>query len=209
MVKIILIDDHQLVREGLRALLEKKPGLEVVGEATNGRDGITLAREQRPDIVVMDVAMPDLNGIDATRRILQFLPDTKVIGLSMHADARYVERMVSAGAMGYLHKHRASSELVTTIERVRCGKLCISPEYDAMETGDSGMEPSSDVLTVREREVLQLLAEGHTNKGIGRALNLSIKTVQTHQANIRDKLGISTIAGLTKFAIREGITTLD
>lgn len=208
MTRIVLIDDHQLVREGLRALLEKHPGFEIVGEATNGRDGIRVVRQHRPDIVIMDVAMPDLNGIDATSQILRFLPDATVIGLSMHADGRYVERMISAGAKGYLLKHRASTELIEAIERIGRGKRFLSPGCELPENYRSTLEPSSGHLSVREREILQLLAEGHSNKGISELLSISVKTVQTHQANIRDKLGISSIAELTKFAIKEGLTSL-
>jgi len=189
-------------------LLEKHNGFEVVGEATNGRDGIRLARDQEPDVVIMDVAMPDLNGIDATSRILQFLPGTIIIALSMHADGRYVERMISAGAKGYLIKHRASSELIEAIQRILRGKRFLSPGCDIPDNYSSNLEPTSQHLSVREREILQLLAEGHSNKGISELLSISVKTVQTHQANIRDKLGISTIAELTKFAIKEGLTTL-
>ena len=208
MLKIILIDDHQLVREGLRALLEKQPDMDVVGEATNGRDGIRLARNKEPDIVIMDVAMPDLNGVDATRRILHFLPKTKIIALSMHSDGRYVDRMLEAGAKAYLLKHRASSELIQAIEQLKRGAPVLS-----CESRDASIEVQEtkgvDSLTVREREILQLLAEGHSNKTISDKLSLSIKTVQTHQANIRTKLGISAVAELTKFAIREGLTSLD
>lgn len=214
-ITIILADDHSIVRDGLKALVEKEDSLEVVGEARNGLEAIQLVRERRPDIVVMDVAMPDLNGIEATRQLTAEKADVKIIALSMHSDRRFVIEMLRAGAMGFVLKHSAFEELVLAIKNVYSGRTFLSASIVDVVVNDyvrnlAGTDsPAYNQLTNRERQVLKLLAEGKTTKEIGFILNVSGKTVETHRLNIRDRLGIDSLAELTKFAIREGITTLD
>ncbi len=214
-MQVILADDHRIVREGLVAMLAADPGIEVVGECGNGRDTITMARKLQPDLIVMDVSMPDLNGIDATRRIVEMRNNIKVVALSSHSDERLVKGMLQAGASGYLLKECAGKELILAIRTIRRGKVYVSPEvagvivndYVSMLSGDA--KPESAVLSSREREVLQLIAEGQSTSQIGERLHLSVKTVESHRKRIMDKLGIRNVAGLTKYAIREGITSLD
>jgi two-component system, NarL family, response regulator NreC len=209
---ILLVDDHKMMRDGLRAILEQA-GLEVVGEASNGREAIALAERLRPRIVVMDISMPDLNGIDATRRIVTEQPCTKVIALSMNADRRYVVAMFQAGAVGYLLKNSASEELITAVRAVEGNLTYVSPAIGAIVVDNLvATAPGSALqrpLTPREREVLQLLAEGNTSKDIAARLHLSVPTVETHRRQLMDKLSLRTIAELTKYAIREGITSVE
>jgi len=214
-IRILIADDHSIVRDGLKALVEKEPGLEVVAEATNGLEAIGLVEKLAPDIVIMDVAMPDLNGIEATRQLTSKDSTIKIIALSMHSDRRFVIEMLRAGAMGFMLKDSAFEELVEAIKSVYRGRAFLSSSIVDVVVTDyvrnlAGTDsPAYTQLSDRERQVLKLLAEGKTIKEIAYILEVSAKTVETHRLNIRDKLGISSLAELTKFAIREGITTLD
>lgn len=213
--RIILADDHVIMREGLRALLEKQPGVEVIAEAKNGRTTIELSRELKPDLIIMDIAMPDLNGIEATRQIITESPGVKVIALSMHSDRKFVREMLSAGASGYMLKDSAFEELGKAISTVNDNQTYLSPGVADTVVKDylgkivASNSKSSLVLTSREREVLQLFAEGKTTKEIASLLYVSIKTIETHRRLIMDKLGLNSIAELTKYAIREGLTSLE
>jgi two-component system response regulator NreC len=213
-VKILVADDHQILRDGLRAILEKQPEMNVVGEASDGHEAVALARKLRPNLILMDITMPGLNGIDATRQVVAEMSEIKVIGLSMNSDRRYVLAMLAAGAAGYLLKNVASEELRRAIESVVSGQKYVSPlVVDAVI--DSAIRDSVAVgadsrgLSAREREVLQLLSEGGTSKSIASKLGVSISTVETHRRQIMDKLGLRSIAELTKYAIREGLTSLE
>jgi DNA-binding NarL/FixJ family response regulator len=213
-IKIILADDHKIVRDGLRALLEKHSGMEVVAEASDGRTVIKLARKLLPDIIVMDITMPDLNGIEATRQIVDELPSVKVVALSVHSDKRFVAGMLKAGAAGYLLKDCAFEELAGAIRSVVEDHTYLSPGIsdviikDYVDYSLAEDESGSSSLTSREREVLQLLAEGNDTKRIASILNVSIKTVETHRQHIMSKLNTRSVAELTKYAIREGLTSL-
>jgi DNA-binding NarL/FixJ family response regulator len=214
MLKVLLADDHKIVRDGLRTLLARSPDIEVVGEAENGRATVVLARQLGPDIIIMDVAMPDLNGIEATRQVLSDRPDTKVVAVSMHSDRRFVSEMLKAGAAAYLSKDYAFDELGKAIEAVSSGKIYLSPDISGVVVENyvrrtpEAESSAYSLLSDREREVLQLLAEGKTAKEIADELHVSIKTVETHRTNIMTKLDIHRIAELTKYAIREGLTPL-
>lgn len=203
-----------MMRDGLRAVLEKD-GIEVVGEAANGREAVAQAQAHAPDVVVMDIAMPELNGIDATRRIVADLPQTKVIALSMSADRRYVMAMLEAGASGYLLKNAASDELLRALEVVMRGETYLSPSIAgdvvgrAIVQGSPASGRAEKRLTPRERQVLQLLAEGKSSKEIAAALQIALPTVETHRRQLTAKLNLKTIAELTKYAIREGITSVE
>lgn len=221
-MKILLADDHRMMRDGLRSILEKE-GMEVVGEASNGREAVALWEELRPDIIVMDISMPELNGIDATRRLIAESPGAKIIGLSMNADRSYVVAMLTAGASAYLVKSSASEELIRAITEVASGRKYVSPAITgvvleslteslaaAPTSKTAGLErPAVKALSLREREVLQLIAEGASSKEIAARLDVSSATIDTHRRQIMDKLGIRSIAELTKYAVREGITTLE
>jgi DNA-binding NarL/FixJ family response regulator len=209
------VDDHQMLRDGLRALLEKERGLRVVGDASDGRSAIDLARTLAPDVIVMDIGLPGLNGIEATRHILESAPNVKVIALSMHSDKRYVVQMLKAGAAAYLLKNCASNDLVHAIRAVLANRRFLSDgiaealaEHVSREPSAAPGSPYTD-LTAREREVLQLLAEGMTSKKIAGVLNVSVKTVETYRRDIMHKLDLHNVAELTRYAIREGLTTLD
>jgi DNA-binding NarL/FixJ family response regulator len=203
-----------MVRDGLRTLLEKQPDMEIVGEASDGRDTLKLIDVLSPDIVIMDIAMPNLNGIDATHQIRQDHPGVKVIALSMHSDKRFVGKMLKAGAWGYLLKDSAFEDLVVAIRAVMQNKRYLSPDIAGIVVEDfvspsRQMDSSAySLLSGREREVLQLMAEGKTTRQIAEKLNVSIKTVETHRMKIMDKLDIRSLAELTKYAIREGLTQL-
>ncbi len=210
--RVLIADDHQIVREGLRSMLEKEPGITVVGEADNGRTTLRMARELTPDVIIMDVSMPDLNGIEATRQIVAEFGTVKVIALSMHDDRRFVLNMLKAGAKGYMLKDSAFKELANAIRVVVANQTYLSSEIadivvkDYLSSTTSGESSAFSRLSPREREVLQLLAEGKTSNQIAESLHVSIKTVETHRSQLMAKLNVKNIATLTKYAIREGIT---
>lgn len=214
-IKVLLADDHKIVREGLRFILEMESDINVVAEAGNGRMAVQLAMEVEPDVAVIDIAMPEMNGIEATRRILSEKPDIKVLALSMHSARRFVEEALSAGAKGYLLKDCASEELVRAIHTVAANETYLSPKVadmivkDYMKRLPDSQSPASTLLSTREREVLQLIAEGHSTKEIAFVLEVSIKTIETHRQQIMKKLNLHSVAALTRFAIREGLTPLE
>ena len=210
-IRVILADDHAILRHGLSRSLGQESDIEVVGQAKDGRTTIELVNELLPDVVIMDIAMPDLNGVEATRRIAKEHPKVKVIGLSMYSSDKYIREMFRAGASGYLLKNCPFEELVEAVRTVHKGKTFVSPSIGDVVikeyAGKSGEEASAfSVLSSREREVLQLLAEGKTTKQIGRCLHISSKTVEGHRLRIMNKLNIDNIAQLTKYAIQEGLT---
>lgn len=212
-MKILLVDDHKMMRDGLRALLERE-GLEVIGEAATGLEAIALARRLKPEVVVMDISMPGLNGIDATRRLLAEGSGAKVVGLSMNADRRYVEAMLEAGAHGYLLKNSASDELIQVLHAVMDGGIYVSPVIGCFPVAKRPAPPASEsklpkALSPREREVLRLVAEGKSSKDVAIQLGMAVPTVETHRRQIMDKLELRTVAELTKYAIREGLTTIE
>ncbi|HEX3745388.1 MAG TPA: response regulator transcription factor [Bryobacteraceae bacterium] len=211
-IRILLADDHEVVRDGVRALLEKQADMSIVGEAADGREAARLADELLPDVVVMDVGMPNLNGIDATRRILSAHPQIAVVILSMHQDESYVLRSLKAGAKGYLLKESLRSDVLEAIRAVSQGRSFLTRKISRMmqedyiqEMEQRGLEDSYDLLTVREREVLQLAAEGKPNKEIAGALNISLTTVETHRTHILQKLGLHSVPELILYAVRKGI----
>ncbi len=211
-VRILLADDHGVVRKGLRLLLEQREGFEVVGEAADGREAVQLAAEHKPDVVVMDIGMPLLNGIGATEQILQQRPGTGVVILSMHNDETYLVRALGAGARGYLLKDSADADLVRAIEAVAAGRPFFSPSIAQALLDDylralqqRGLQDSYDLLTPREKEVLQLLAEGKSNKEVATLLSLSVYTVETHRTNIMQKLNLHNTAELVLYAVRKKI----
>lgn len=214
-IRIILADDHAIVRHSLSRAMEQEQDIEVIGQAQDGHMTVALTRQLRPDLVLMDISMPDLNGIEASREIRRESPDTQIIALSMHSEKRYVTEMFKAGAKGYLLKDSNYGELLTAIRTVAEGKTYLSPSIsdtvvEDMVTGEYGKEASAfSVLTPREREVLQLLAEGNTTKQAAMRLHISPKTVEAHRLRIMSKLNIDNIALLTKYAIQEGLTSLD
>jgi DNA-binding NarL/FixJ family response regulator len=211
-IRILLADDHTVVRKGLRLLLESQPGLTVVAEAADGRTAVALAEQEPPDVVVMDVAMPTLNGIEAARQITAKLPQVAVVFLSMHSDESYVLRALKAGARGYLLKDSAEHDLIQAVRAVTQGKSFFSPAISKMmvedymrELQERQIEDTYDLLTTREREVLQLLAEGKSNKEVAATLNLSLYTIETHRGNILQKLNLHSGAELILYAIRKGV----
>jgi two-component system response regulator NreC len=212
-IKVMIADDHQIVREGLRAMLEKEHDIKVVGEAVDGRMTERLARELVPDVIIMDVAMPDLNGIEATRQIVAELPGVKIIALSMHDDRRFVLNMFKAGAVGYMLKDCAFKDLAKAIRVVMSNKTYLSHEIadivvkDYLASSSPAESSVFHLLSPREREVLQLIAEGKTSPQIADNLHISVKTVESHRQQIMIKLKIKTVAELTKYAIREGLTS--
>jgi two-component system, NarL family, response regulator NreC len=211
-IRVLLVDDHTIVREGLRALLQGTPGIEVVGEASDGRESLREAQRLSPDVVVMDASMPGLNGIDATQRILELVPATRVLVLSMHAGEEYVRPALRAGASGYLVKGSGLSDLVAAIRAVAAGDSFVSPTVAKLlvqDAREAGVERArgTEELTVREREVLQLVAEGHSTQAIGQLLHLSPKTVEGHRGRVMQKLGVANVAGLVRHAIRLGLVT--
>jgi two-component system response regulator NreC len=211
-LRILLADDHIVMRTGLRALLERQPDLEVVGESENGRETIELAASLRPDVVVMDVGMPDMNGIEATKAIVTQRPTTAVVILSMHSDESYVMRALKAGARGYLLKDSAAADLIGAIQAVSQNKSFFSPRVSRILAEDyvrvlkqKGAVDTYDLLTTREREILQLLAEGKANKEVATTLNISPYTVETHRSHILQKLNLHNPAELVLYAVRKGI----
>lgn len=210
--RALLVDDHRLFREGLRLLLEKSGDIEIVGEAETGRLAVEQAAAISPDVVIMDIGMPDLNGVDATRQIIAQSPGIKVIALTTHADPHYVLEILEAGATGYLLKINAADDLLRAIRAVRNGQVFLCPNVaGAVVEGFKGKlydKPRVE-LGPREREVLQLLAEGRSSKEIAKQLHLSTRTVEGHRLRIMDKLKLRSIAELTKYAVREGLTSLE
>jgi len=212
-IRILLADDHAILREGIRALLEDQPDMAVVGEAADGRQAVELARKLEPDIVVMDIGMPLLNGLEATRQIKRDRPQVAVLVLTMHDNEEYVSQLLTAGASGYVLKRAASSELVTAIRAMAAGQNYLSPAvtkvliegYISRKPAGPAILDPFDTLTAREREVLQLVAEGHTNSEIARLLSISLKTVKAHRSNLMQKLGLHDRGELIKLAIQRGI----
>jgi len=211
-LRILLADDHIVMRTGLRSLLERQPNLEVVGESENGRETVDLVTSLKPDVVVMDVGMPVLNGIEATKTIVTQHPTTAVVILSMHVDESYVMRALKAGARGYLLKDSAPADLISAIQAVSQNKSFFSPKVSRILAEDyvrvlkqKGAVDSYDLLTSREREILQLIAEGKANKEVAAALNISPYTVETHRSHILEKLNLHNPAELILYAVRKGI----
>jgi len=211
-IRILLADDHTVMRSGLRLLLESRPEFSVVAEAADGRQAVEQAETLRPDVAVMDIGMPQLNGIEAAQRITNALPHTAIVILSMHSDEGYDLRALKAGAKGYLLKDSAEGDLVEAIHSVHQGKTFFSPEITRMLMDDyvreirkRGADDSYDLLTPREREILQLVAELKTNKEIAQALHLSLYTVETHRRNLQEKLNLHSVAELILYAVRKGV----
>jgi two-component system response regulator NreC len=211
-IRIILADDHTVMRSGLRLLLERQPHLSVVGEAKDGRQAVDLAAAEKPDVVVMDIAMPHLNGVEATRQIVGSNPATAVVILSMHSDESYVIRSLKAGARAYLLKDSAEADLIAAIHAITEGKSFFSPAISKLlkedymhQLHEAGAEDSYELLTPREREVLQLVAEGKSNKEVAQHLNLSLYTVETHRTHILQKLNLHSVPELILYAVRKGI----
>jgi len=211
-VRIVLADDHTVMRNGLRLLLERQPHLEVIGEAADGRQAVALSESANPDVVVMDIAMPNLNGIEATRQIVNRNPRTAIAILSMHSDESYVIRALKAGARAYLLKDSAEADLLAAVRALTEGKSFFSPAISKILVEDymrqlesRGAEDTYELLTTREREILQLLAEGRTNKEVANMLNLSLYTVETHRTHILQKLNLHSVPELILYAVRKGI----
>ena len=206
-IRILLADDHKMVRQGFRMILTSQPDMEVVGETGNGREAVELAKALNPDVVVMDVAMPELNGIEATRRIHEISPLIRVLALSVHRDSVYVRGIVKAGAEGYLLKESADEELLAGVRAVARGHSYLSPEVSGAILKDYRKHATNplDILSVREREILQLVAESKTNKEIATLLNLSVYTVDGHRTRIMDKLDLHSVGELVRFAMRHGL----
>jgi len=214
-LRIMLADDHAIVREGMRALIDKVSDIEVVDQAESGRETVEKCCELAPDVVVMDIAMPDLNGVEATRQITSEVPNTRVLALSVHSGRKMVSAMLQAGASGYLVKKCATDELINAIRTVVDGKTYLSPDIshlvvqDYLNSVPEDLSSAFSILTERERQVLQLVAEGLTTKAIAYDLDVSVKTIETHRQNVMEKLDIHSVAELTKYAVREGLTALD
>lgn len=211
-IRILLADDHQLMRSGIRLMLEREADLSVVGEAGDGREAVALAKSLRPDVVVMDIGMANLNGIEAAQQMTGDRPEIAVVMLSMHSDESYVLRALKAGARGYLLKDSAEADLIKAVHAVAGGKSFFSPAVSKVLLDDyvrklrrSGTEDAYDLLTPREREVLQLIAEGKSNKDIANLLNLSVYTVESHRANLMEKLNVRGLPELILYAVRKGI----
>jgi two-component system response regulator NreC len=211
-IRIVLADDHTVMRNGLRLLLERQPDFEVVGEAADGRKTVEVCEALKPDAVVLDIAMPNLNGIEAARQICAKLPKTAIVVLSMHSDEGYVLRALKAGARAYLLKDSAEADLINAIHVVTEGKAFFSPAISRMLVDDyvhrlqqRGVEDSYELLTTREREILQLLAEGKSNKEVANILNLSLYTVETHRGNMLQKLNLHSVPELILYAVRKGV----
>lgn len=211
-IRVVLADDHTLIRAGLRMVVEAQPDLKVIGEAADGREAVALAEKMKPDIAVMDIGMPSLNGIEACRQIREMLPDTQVVMLSMHSDEGYVLRALKAGAKAYLLKDSAEADLALAIRAAAAGKSFFSPAVGKVLLEDymrklqrTGGEDSYDLLSPREREILQLVAEGKSSKDIADLLQLSVYTVETHRARVMQKLNLHSVPELILYAVRKGI----
>ena len=206
-IRILLADDHAVVRQGFKMILGAQPDMEIVGEAGNGREAVELTEKLKPDVVVMDVAMPELNGIEATRRVTEAAPHTRVIALSMHKDSVYVREVLRAGARGYLLKDSGAGDLVSAVRAIAQGEGYLSPAVSNAVLDDYRRHVTNpiDLLSTREREVLQMLAEGKTNKEIAGILNLSVYTVDAHRGRIMEKLNLHSINELVRFAVRNGL----
>lgn len=216
MIRVIIADDHHLVRQGIRALLENASDIEVIGEASTGHEAIELAEELAPDVVVMDISMPRMDGTQATERILSLDSQTEVIILSMHSDTTLVQQLLRLGVKGYLLKRSITEELLLAIRSASRGETYLSPTISdsvmsilmSPQTGDAPSGPAS-LLSPREREVLQLIAEGYTNNAIAKTLTISVKTVEKHRANLMTKLEVNDLPGLIRTAIKHGLIFLD
>jgi len=206
-IRILLADDHAVVRQGFKMILAAQADMEIVGEAGNGREALDLAGQLQPDLVVMDVAMPELNGIEATRRLADLSPRTRVLALSMHKDSVYVREILRAGARGYLLKDSISSDLLAAVRAVARGEGYLSPGVSDAVLNDYRRHVTDpiDLLSSREREVLQMIAEGKTNKEIATVLNLSVYTVDAHRGRIMEKLNLHSVNELVRFAVRSGL----
>jgi len=210
LIRVVLADDHTLLRAGLRALIQQIPGVEVVGEASDGRETLAIVRERRPDILISDIAMPQLSGLEITPRVVQECSPTKVIILSMHSSEEYVCQALRAGASGYLLKDSGTVELEIALRAVARGETYLSPAVSKVVIADylqrTSEEPTElDLITPRQREILSLIAQGHSTKAIARSLGISTKTVETHRTQLMDRLGIHDIANLVRLAIRVGL----
>lgn len=207
MIRILLADDHALVRQGFRMILEAQKDMQIVGQAGNGREAVELAEKLHPDVVIMDVAMPELNGIEATRRLAASSPRTRVLALSMHKDSVYVREILRAGARGFLLKDSGDADLVAAVRAVAKGEGYLSPAVSDAVLTDYRRHVTDpiDLLTSREREVLQMIAEGKTNKEIATALNLSVYTVEAHRGRLMEKLNLHSTGELVRFALRNGL----
>jgi DNA-binding NarL/FixJ family response regulator len=212
-IRVYIADDHAIIRDGLRVLLEARDDIEVVGGAGDGRQAVKDVNELRPDVVIMDIAMPHRNGIEATALLRASTPSARVIILSMHATSEHVFRALQAGARGYVLKNSAGAELVEAVRTVHAGKRYFSPKVADLLVDDYVREGRSaspvEALSPREREILQLIAEGHTSAEVGRMLSLSPKTVETYRSRLMQKIGVEDLAGLVKFAILHGLTSID
>jgi DNA-binding NarL/FixJ family response regulator len=214
-MKVLVVDDHEVVRQGIKMVLETDPELEVVGEAASGEDAIDRVRELHPNVVVMDIGMPGLSGFEATRRIRQSNPDVQVLALTVHDSEAYVFQMLQAGATGYIVKRAPAVEVIQAVKRAYRGEAVLHPSVakllirDYLSRVEKGEETSYDTLSDREREILKLIAEGKTNREMADLLYLSVKTVQAHRANLMRKLGMHDRTELVKYAIRKGIIGLD
>jgi two-component system response regulator NreC len=211
-IQVLIADDHAIIRGGLRVLLERQPGIEVVGEGADGREAVDLALSLTPDIVMLDISMPRLNGIEAARRICSELPKTQVIILSVHSDESYVLKALKAGARGYLLKDALEPDIVQAVRVVHQGKSFLSPEISRLLVEDyvrqmqhRQIDDSYELLTSREREILQLLAEGKSNRDIANLLQVSVYTVETHRSHILQKLNLHSLADLILYAVRKGV----
>jgi two-component system, NarL family, response regulator NreC len=212
MIRIVLADDHVVMHNGLKLLLERQSNFEVAGEAINGREAVEICEKEKPDVLVLDIAMPNLNGIEAARQISAKMPQIAIVILSMHSDESYVLRALKAGARAYLLKDSAEADLINAIRAVTEGKAFFSPAISKMLVEDymrrleqRGVEDSYELLTTREREILQLLAEGKSNKEVAAMLNLSLYTVETHRGNILQKLNLHSVPELILYAVRKGV----
>ena len=206
-IHILLADDHAVVRQGFKMILAAQPDMEIVGEAGNGREALDLAGQLQPDVIVMDVAMPELNGIEATRRVADVSPRTRVLALSMHKDSVYVREILRAGARGYLLKDSIASDLLAAVRAIARGEGYLSPGVSDAVLNDYRRHVTDpiDLLTSREREVLQMIAEGKTNKEIATVLSLSVYTVDAHRGHIMEKLNVHSVTDLVRFAVRAGL----